>query len=373
MVKVASDADRETDPRRRPRRGLSGRRGLPRGASGDYLAATRDEPGSGRRPDGDAIYRTQILPGRRSSAAAGDPPRSASTSSTRSRPSGGRSPGRPASATTRRRIGRRSRTIRRTSPTREELLARANEDIERAMAVAPTLLRALPDGRLRGPAGRGVQGARRAVRLLLPAVDRRVPARASTTSTPTTCPREVLEARHDDVPRGGAGPSLPDRPRDGEPAPQRVPAVRLADRRSARTSRAGACTASASPTRWASTATRRSASGCSTPRPGARPGSSSTPAARPPLDAPAVDRLPARRRPVGDRRDDRDRPLHRLAGPGPHLQARPARDRAAPPRARGPRRRPLRPARVPRPGPRPRLAAAGDAGARAPELGGHAA
>ena len=37
----------------------------------------------------------------------------------------------------------------------------------------------------------------------------------------------------------------------------------------------------------------------------------------------------ARRGPVGDRRGHRDRPLHRLAGPGPDLQDRPARDRAA--------------------------------------------
>src|SRR4029079_10700391 len=44
----------------------------------------------------------------------------------------------------------------------------------------------------------------------------------------------------------------------------------------ARTSRAGACTRSASPTRWASTATKPSVSACSTPRPGEPPGSWST-------------------------------------------------------------------------------------------------
>ena len=54
---------------------------------------------------------------------------------------------------------------------------------------------------------------------------------------------------------------------------------------------------------------------------------------RAPLDAPAVDRLPARDRPVGDRRDDRDRPLHRLAGPGADLHDRLPRDRAAAPRS----------------------------------------
>ena len=70
-----------------------------------------------------------------------------------------------------------------------------------------------------------------------------------------------------------------------------------------------------------------------------------------------------------DRRDDRDRPLHRLAGPGPDLQARPAGHRAAPPPAHRARRLAVRPARVPRPGARSRFAAAGDARARAPELG----
>ena len=101
---------------------------------------------------------------------------------------------------------------------------------------------------------------------------------------------------------------------------------------SARTSRAGACTARSSPTRWACSATRASGSGCSTRSPGGRPGSSSTPgihALR--WDAPALDRLPARRGPVRDRRGDRDRPLHRLAGPGPDLHDRLPRDRAAAP------------------------------------------
>ena len=41
-------------------------------------------------------------------------------------------------------------------------------------------------------------------------------------------------------------------------------------------------------------------------------------------------------------------------------------------RDHGPRRVAVRPARVPRPGPGPRLAAAGDVGARVADLGGHA-
>src|SRR5206468_12239279 len=91
---------------------------------------------------------------------------------------------------------------------------------------------------------------------------------------------------------------------------------------------------------------------------------------RPSLDPPAVDRLPAPDRPLRDRRHDRDRPLHRLAGPGPDLHDRLPRDRAAPSGDRDTRWLPVRPPRVPRPGPRSRLIAAGDALTRAPELGG---
>ena len=74
--------------------------------------------------------------------------------------------------------------------------------------------------------------------------------------------------------------------------------------------------------------------------------------------------------PDRDGRDDRDRPLHRLARPGPDLQDRPARDRAAPRPGSPPATAPVRPARVPRRGARPRVAAARHARARAPELGG---
>ena len=56
------------------------------------------------------------------------------------------------------------------------------------------------------------------------------------------------------------------------PEPQRLPAPRLAARPARPTSRAGACTRSASPTSWACTATRRSAWACSMRRPGGRRG-----------------------------------------------------------------------------------------------------
>ena len=61
-------------------------------------------------------------------------------------------------------------------------------------------------------------------------------------------------------------------------------------------SRAGACTARSSPTRWACSATTASGSACSTPRPGGRPAWSSTRACTRSAGPPAVDRLPARDR-----------------------------------------------------------------------------
>ena len=76
-----------------------------------------------------------------------------------------------------------------TPATKDELVARAREDIERAMAAAPRYFGGLPRAGLRGPAGRGVQGEGRAVRLLLPADRRRRRATASTTPTATTCRR----------------------------------------------------------------------------------------------------------------------------------------------------------------------------------------
>ncbi len=72
-----------------------------------------------------------------------------------------------------------------------------------------------------------------------------------------------------------------------------------------------------------------------------RPGLAGRPAgrrygpARAPLAAPALHRLPQDGRPVRHRRRDRDRPIHLLARPGTDLQDRPARDRAAAARALG--------------------------------------
>ena len=73
---------------------------------------------------------------------------------------------------------------------------------------------------------------------------------------------------------------------------------------------------------------------------------------------------------VRDGREHRDRPLHRVAGPGADLHAGHARDPPPAPRARGPRRGPVRPEALPRRADRPRVAAAGDAGPGAAALGG---
>ena len=83
---------------------------------------------------------------------------------------------------------------------------------------------------------------------------------------------------------------------------------------------------------------------------------------RPALVASEGRRPDARGRAVDDRRDHRDGSLHLLARPGPDLQDRPARDPAVASRSGSPGRLAIRPAGLPRPGPRPRLAAAGHAG-----------
>ena len=79
---------------------------------------------------------------------------------------------------------------------------------------------------------------------------------------------------------------------------------------------------------------------------------------------------PRGRRAVGDRREHRDGPLHRLARPGAHLQDRPPRDQPAAGRAGRPRRSGLRPACLPRCAAGTRLPGARHARPRAAPLGG---
>ena len=322
-----------TRPRRRPRRRLS----RPTRASSTRSAATTSRrparsPASGRRPNGEALYRTAI----RSWTTLDLDPEEVHRIGleeletieaerrviARAAGFGDDTAG----------LSRGARRRRRQHPARRRTSsspARPRTSSAR-MAVAPRYFGVLPRAECEVRAGRGVQGEGRALRLLLPAgagrlaarhllrqrlrpaephVHRRSRRRPTTRRRPATTSRSPSRWRtRTSTPSGGSA-------RGWSAAP---------------TSRAGACTASGSPTRWACSATRRERFGM--------------------LDAQAwraarlvVDtglhalRWPRQRsidflklgRADRDRRGHRDRPLHRLAGPGPDLQDRPARDRAA--------------------------------------------
>ena len=119
------------------------------------------------------------------------------------------------------------------------------------------LLRRPAAGRLRGPPGRGVQGEGRAVRLLLPAGARRLAAGDLLRQRLRPAEPQVHQAGDDDLPRGGARPPLPDHASRWRTRTSTPSAASGRGWSAAPTSRAGACTASGSPTRWACSATRR--------------------------------------------------------------------------------------------------------------------
>ena len=138
----------------------------------------------------------------------------------------------------------------------------------------PRLVRAAARDPVRGrPHGRARGGALDD-RVLPRAGGRRVEARPVLHQHLAPRDPAALRGRGARVPRVGPGPPPADRDRPGARPPARVPQAPRARRRS---SRAGACTRSGCPTRWACTAATSTGSACSRSTPGGRRGSSSTP------------------------------------------------------------------------------------------------
>ena len=363
-------------PRRRPRRRLS----RPTWPSSTRSGATTwrrraRTRASGRRPNGEQLYRTAIrswttldLDPEEVHRIGLDELESIEAERREYRPRG------RASATTRRPIARRSTPTRPTRPaTKDELVARATEDIERAMAIAPRYFGVLPQARLRGPRGRGVQGEGRAVRLLLPAGARRLAAGDLLRQRLRPAEPQVHEAGHDDLSRGRARATTS---RSRSRWRTRTSTRSAGSGRGwsvAPTSRAGACTASGWPTRWACSATRRERFGmldAQAWRAARLVVDTGLHALRWPRQR-SIDFLKAAGLSETDAVIETDR---YICWPGQALtykigQREIERLRR---RAVGARRLGVRPAGVPRRGAGPRLAAAGDAGARAPELAGDA-
>ena len=337
MVKVASDADRETRPRHRPRRRLPGGRRVPRGAQGRL--PRRDPRGSG----------PLVRAGRREPVPHGDPELDVAGPGPQRGPRHRPGPARRDRAE-RREIARAAgfgddtaayREALGADPanvptTKDELVARANEDIERAMAIAPQYFGVLPKARCEVRAVEEYKEKDAPFAYYYPPKPDGTRDGIYYANGYDLPSRKYTQARLDDVPRGGPRPPLPDHARDGEPAPEHVPAPGLADRRR------GLCRGLGPVQRAAGRRDGPLPQRGRALRDARRPGVARRPArrryrdARAPLAAPALDRLPPDGRPVRDGRRHRDRPLHLLAGPGPHLHDRPARDPAAAGRAGGP-------------------------------------
>jgi len=342
-------------------------RALPRGARRRLPGRRPRRPRALVRPE-----RRRAVPAGRSLVddAGADRPRftrSAWTSSRRSTRSAAPSRARPGSEVTSTHIVATSRPIRRTSP-RPATRSWHGRARHRASARGGAgLVRRLPGRGLRYPARRRVHGEGRAVRVLLPAGDRRIAARDLLREHVRPRASLPLEPRHDDLPRGRARPPFPDRARDGAPGPAGLPAPRLAAR--------GRAYAEG----WGLYSERLADEMGLFRDEGERFGmltAQAWRAARLIVDTGihALRRTPlGRPDAVGRGTTETDASietgsLHHVARPGAHLQDRPARDRAAAPRADGPRRVRVRRPCLPRRGPWSRLAAPRDAPRGAPDL-----
>ena len=253
MAQVASEADRERVREVVRDEVYPADAAFLEALRGDYLAATRVEPGLWSAPSGDALYKTQI----RAWTTLDLDPRDVHQIGMEEL---------EATEVGRREIANAAGFGDDTKAYRASLAADPDNTptVEgRADRPGPrghrpgdgdrtALLRDAAAGRPRSQGGRGVQGEGRTVRLLLPAVDRRLAIRASTTPTATTC-------------RAASTPSWPRRritrrsrattSRSRSRWRTRTSTPSAASARgwsAAPTSRAGACTARSSPTRWAS-------------------------------------------------------------------------------------------------------------------------
>ena len=250
---------------------------------GAYREASREEPGLWSAPDGEQLYRTQIRAWTSLDMDAGELHRHRAGRAGGHRGRAARD--RPRPRLRRRHEGRAGGPANAgPAPSHlpiDELLDRARGQIERALAAAPGLLRTAAPR----PAARFGRSSRTRKRTRPPPTTTRrrstAAGPASTTSTPTTCPAAATSAWparastrrcQATTSRSRSRPSI----RASTPSGGWARAWRAWP-----TSRVGASTPSAWPTRWACTSTRPSGSGCWTGRRTERHDWSSIPAFTP--------------------------------------------------------------------------------------------